>query len=202
MDDYFGSSVAVADGTVMVGAHQEDSNATGLNGDQADNSANNSGAAYIFTRTGEIWSQQAYLKASNTDEGDYFGSAVTIAGDLVAVGAYGEASNATGVNGDQGNNSAFISGAVYLNRPRYPLTIMPDGTGTGSVVSIPAGIDCGVTCTVQIAIGSIVTLTATADPNSSFTGWSGGLITTTTPSLSQWTATKPLLPPSPSTNTS
>jgi len=50
-------------------------NAGGLGG--ADNSASNSEAAYVFTRSGTTWSQQAYLKASNTDAGDLFGMAVS-----------------------------------------------------------------------------------------------------------------------------
>jgi hypothetical protein len=41
--------VAVAGDTVVVGAYQEDSNATGVNGNQADNSASNADAAYVFT---------------------------------------------------------------------------------------------------------------------------------------------------------
>ncbi|MDA0244329.1 MAG: Ig-like domain-containing protein [Chloroflexi bacterium] len=113
-DDQFGASVAVDGDTVVVGALYEDSNATGSDGDQADNSAPDSGAAYIFTRTGGVWSQQVYLKASNTGLDDVFGNAVAIDGDTMVVGARGEASNATGVNGDQADNSAANSGAAYL----------------------------------------------------------------------------------------
>ena len=69
----FGYSVAVSGDTVVVGAHCEDSNATGVNGNQSDNSAIDSGAAYVFVRSGTNWSQQAYLKASNTGAGDQFG---------------------------------------------------------------------------------------------------------------------------------
>ena len=59
-----------------------------------------SGAAYVFVRDGaSVWSQQAYLKASNTDADDYFGYSVAVSGDTVVVGASGEDSNATGVNG-------------------------------------------------------------------------------------------------------
>ncbi len=85
--DQFGYAVAVSGDTVVVGALLEDSNATGVNGDQADNSAIDSGAAYVFTRTGGVWSQQAYLKASNTGAGDQFGWAVAVSGDTVVVGA-------------------------------------------------------------------------------------------------------------------
>ena len=60
--DLLGYSVAVSGETVVVGAYGEDSNATGVNGDQTDNSSFNSGAAYVFVRTGSVWSQQAYLK--------------------------------------------------------------------------------------------------------------------------------------------
>ena len=68
--DYFGYSVAVSGDTVVVGAISEASNATGVNGNQSDNSAPDSGAAYVFVRSGTNWSQQAYLKASNTGAGD------------------------------------------------------------------------------------------------------------------------------------
>jgi len=112
--DAFGSSVTLAGDTLVVAAHVEDSNATGVNGNQADNSALSSGAAYVFTRSGTNWSQQAYLKASNTGASDIFGSSVTLAGDTLVVGAYFEASNATGINGNQADNSALNSGAAYV----------------------------------------------------------------------------------------
>ena len=72
--DLFGYSVAVSGDTIVVGATSEDSNATGVNGDQGNNLAANSGAAYVFVRSGTTWSQQAYLKASNTGASDRFGS--------------------------------------------------------------------------------------------------------------------------------
>src|SRR6185369_603680 len=78
--DLFGSSVALsADGsTLAVGAYQEASAATGIGGNQTDNSAGSAGAVYVFTRSGTTWSQQAYLKASNTGAGDFFGSSVAL----------------------------------------------------------------------------------------------------------------------------
>ena len=57
--DSFGCSVAVSGDTAVVGARAEDSNTTGVNGDQSDNSALSSGAAYVFVQNGTIWSQQA-----------------------------------------------------------------------------------------------------------------------------------------------
>ena len=118
-DDRFGSSVAISGDTVVVGALVEDSSATGVNHPtgQSDNSADGSGAAYVFVRNGATWSQQAYLKPSNTDAGDRFGWAVSVSGDTVVVGAYGEASDATGVNAGtaaEASNGAQDSGAAYV----------------------------------------------------------------------------------------
>jgi hypothetical protein len=114
VNDEFGRTVAISGDTVVVGAYAEDSNATGSNGNQNDGSMGNSGAAYVFKRTGSSWSQQAYLKASNTGAGDQFGSAVAISGDLLVVGSDQEASNATGVNGNEANNSVRYAGAAYV----------------------------------------------------------------------------------------
>jgi hypothetical protein len=113
-DDEFGYSVAILGDSIVVGAPYESSNATGVNGNQTDNSASASGAAYVFVRNGSNWSQQAYLKASNTDYGDEFGGSAAISGDIILVGAKEESSSATGVNGNQTDNSAFGSGAAYV----------------------------------------------------------------------------------------
>lgn len=113
--DVFGDSISLFGDTVAVGAILEDSAATGIDGNQSDNSAIKAGAVYIFTRDASgTWSQQAYLKASNTDAGDRFGRSVSIYGETLAVGAYLEDSAATGINGDQTDNSAVQAGAVYV----------------------------------------------------------------------------------------
>jgi hypothetical protein len=112
--DRFGLGLALDGDTVVVGARLEASGANGVNANQADNSAPNAGAVYVFTRTGGVWSQQAYLKASNAGADKNFGGSVGIVGDIVAVGSRLEDSNATGLNGNQGNNTAPDSGAVYL----------------------------------------------------------------------------------------
>ena len=114
----FGYSVALsADGnTLAVGAPSEASNATGIGGDQTNNSASQSGAVYVFSRSGSTWSQQAYVKASNTGAFDSFGASVALSadGNTLAVGANLEASNATGIGGNQASNSSPASGAVYV----------------------------------------------------------------------------------------
>lgn len=113
--DYFGIAVTVFEDTLAVGATHEQSRARGINGDQNDNLGDHSvGAAYVFVRNGTTWSQQAYLKASNAEEGDFFGYGMSIYQDTVVIGAYVESSNATGVNGNQADNSSFASGAAYV----------------------------------------------------------------------------------------
>jgi len=123
VDDAFGVSVELSgDGnTLAIGAIFEDSDATGINGDQGNesllwNENYNSGAVYVFTRDGVNWSQQAYVKASNTDIGDRFGWAISLNddGNTMAVGAYAEHSDADGIDGDQNDESAIESGAVYV----------------------------------------------------------------------------------------
>src|SRR5262249_15160578 len=123
----FGSSVALSrDGnTLAVAAYYESSAAKGINGNQDDRSIPEAGAVYIFVRSGATWSQQAYIKASNTGnaavgdayaEGDQFGYSIALSadGNTLAVGAIGEDSNATGVNGNQEDNSANQAGAAYV----------------------------------------------------------------------------------------
>jgi hypothetical protein len=68
----------------------------------------------VFRRTGTEWQQEHYVKASNTGAGDYFGFSVALSEDTLAVGALREASAATGIDGDQDDDSAEDSGAVYL----------------------------------------------------------------------------------------
>ena len=119
LQDWFAARLAVSgDGnTLLVGAPMEDSNARGVDGgQQQDNSATESGAAYLFTRSGTTWSQLAYMKADNADEFDEFGASVAVSGDgrTLIVGARTESGGAAGVNGDQNDNEAGQSGAAYV----------------------------------------------------------------------------------------
>ena len=112
--DNFGHSVAVDGDTIVVGARLEDSGSVGVNGDQSDNSFSRAGAAYVFVRSAGVWTQEAYLKATNTDIGDRFGYSVAVDGDTIVVGAFGEDSIASGVGGNQANNAGTDSGAAYI----------------------------------------------------------------------------------------
>jgi hypothetical protein len=114
MRDIFGHSVGIFGDTIVIGAPGEDSSAVGVNGDQSNNDARQSGAAYVFVRKGPTWTQQAYLKASNTEGADQFGWSVAVFGDTVAVGAPFERSAAPGVNGNQADNTIGGAGAAYI----------------------------------------------------------------------------------------
>ena len=118
LEDWFAVRLALSgDGNaLLVGAPMEDSVARGVNGREDDDSADDAGAAYLFTRSGSAWSQSAYLKASNTEGFDEFGSAVAISGDgkTIVVGARMESGGARTVNGNQNDNEAGQSGAAYI----------------------------------------------------------------------------------------
>ncbi|MBM9578359.1 FG-GAP repeat protein, partial [Leptospira sp. 201903070] len=120
--DWFGYSVAINGDTIVVGAYLESSNQTAVtNGApaSADNSAGGAGAAYVYRRIGNAWTEEAYLKASNAEAGDSFGYSVAVNGDTIAVGAIGEASSQiTITNGApaSADNSAGGAGAVYVYR--------------------------------------------------------------------------------------
>lgn len=113
-EDQWGRDLAISGDTMVIGAWREASNATGVDGDESDNSTLDAGAAYVFTRVGTTWIQTAYLKASNTDSGDGFGYHVAISGDTIVVGSLGEDSSSSGVNGNQTDNSLLDSGAAYV----------------------------------------------------------------------------------------
>jgi hypothetical protein len=114
--DEFGRSVSVsADGnTLAVGAINEDGSSAGVNGTQND-LLTDTGAVYVFTRSGATWSQQAYVKASNPTAGDWFGHSVSVSsdGNILAVGAHYEDGSSAGINGSDNDSSGAV-GAVYV----------------------------------------------------------------------------------------
>ena len=115
LGDGFGKAVAVSGNTIVVGAPHEESLAREINQDGADDSAINVGAAYVFDRSGTPqWRQQAYLKASNSELGDSFGSSVAIFTDTVVVGAPGEDSRSFNIDEGLGDNSLSSAGAAYI----------------------------------------------------------------------------------------
>src|SRR5690606_19861805 len=137
----FGSSIDISgDGsTLVVGAPGDASKSTSINGDETqDIEFANTGAAYVFSKSGSSWAQQAVIKPSTLHKhdgislvslsstyaiytirvngGGEFGSTVSLSqtAALLAVGTFRDSSNAKGINGDQGDTSALRAGAVYM----------------------------------------------------------------------------------------
>ncbi|MEL0628865.1 hypothetical protein [Psychromonas aquatilis] len=109
-DDRFGHMMSLSgDGeTLAVASFVEDSSETGINGTGFNDEAESAGAVYIFHENNvEQWEQTSYLKASNAEEGDYFGNPIKLSddGEMLAVGATYE---------DSSNNEGQGAGAVYL----------------------------------------------------------------------------------------
>lgn len=97
----------------------KDTNCPGM----LDNSATNSGAAYVFVRNGTNWTYQAYLKPPNPDAFDYFGHSIAISGNNIVVGAPEEDSSTTIICNPpidstncpgMMNNGISNSGAAYV----------------------------------------------------------------------------------------
>jgi pimeloyl-ACP methyl ester carboxylesterase len=79
--------------------------------------------------------------------------------------------------------ASSLNGSIYVDNflfgssgsvSNYTLTVNKTGTGSGNVTGNPPGINCGSDCTEAYASGTNVTLTASPDSGSIFTGWSGG----------------------------
>ena len=88
-NDQFGISVAISGDTVVVGANLDD---VGANANQ--------GSAYVFIRSGGVWSQQQQLVAAGGAPNDQFGTSVAVAGDTAVVGS---ALDTVGANAAQGS---------------------------------------------------------------------------------------------------
>jgi hypothetical protein len=130
-DDFFGVDLALSgDGeTLVVGTPYDDNSATGVITDGSESvdvgSASDSGAVYLFSKSGGSWAQTTYFKASNPGANDYFGNFLALSDDgaTLAVGAVEEDNSATGIiidgsespdNGGGDVSTAEGSGAVYL----------------------------------------------------------------------------------------
>lgn len=123
-NDYFGHFIDIDGNLVIVSAEGEDSNGTS----PANNSAPDAGGAYVFERQGTTWSEQAYLKASNTQPADRFGYRVGISGSTAIATAILEDS---GSNNPE-DNSVPESGAAYI------FNIMPEFSSSPAPTSILA----------------------------------------------------------------
>src|SRR5260370_16773976 len=100
------------------------------------------------------------------------------------------------------NAATTVTATSTPQAQTFPLTVTENGTGSGTVTSNPAGINCGATCTASYNSGTVVTLTAAPAGGSPFAGWRGGACSGTGSCLVTTTAAPPApaslpLPPSP-----
>jgi len=150
----------IADGTTV------GSRAGGSGGGILINTGTISGTGQITARGG-----------SATDSSNYYGAG---GGGRIAL-YYGTNTLPTanisvaGGKSGTGTNTAFNGkdGTIYLSAQTTGLTVAKIGTGSGTITSSPAGISCGPNCSSQVAYYGTVTLTATPDSGSIFTGWTG-----------------------------
>ncbi len=121
--DQFGSAAALssAGDLLVVGAPFDDSDVGGINQSQGNASPAavdniNFGAVYTYVRNGTTWAVGDYIKASLPGSLDQFGDVLALSddGNTLAVGVPEEDSNATGIDGNQGDNSKSAAGAVYV----------------------------------------------------------------------------------------
>lgn len=138
-----------------MGSPGESSSGSGIDGDQSEGTGGAHGAVYVFHRNGTTWSQEAYVKASNTSAlPGSFGGAVALFGDTLAVADVQEAGAAMGVGGDQATQDAMGNplrggaGAVYVfqrigvtwSQQSYVKATNPGGSGLefGGAVALSA----------------------------------------------------------------
>jgi len=110
--DQLGSGVGIDGDTIVLGAAQADGNNTGINSTRNANILD-SGAAWVFTRSGTTWTQKYYIKPSNPTAVDNFGVRCDVNQGTVACSANLEDGSGTGIN-PVDNNSAADAGAVYI----------------------------------------------------------------------------------------
>jgi hypothetical protein len=109
LQNRFGSSLALSENGSVLAVGEIGESTGGVS----------AGAVYVFARTGEAWSQQGFLKASNGTPGARFGASVALSSDgtTLAVGASGERRAGTGLGADLLAEQGYSRrGAVYVFR--------------------------------------------------------------------------------------
>jgi hypothetical protein len=71
-------------------------------------------------------------------------------------------------------STAQVVTAAFTQIPSFMLSVVSSGAGSGTVTSMPSGINCGAICNASYQTGTQVKLTAAAASGSTFAGWSGG----------------------------
>ena len=178
--DGFGGSVALEGDTVVIGAIFHDDNGS------------NSGAAYVFTRSAGVWTEQAKLTASDGAASDLFGRSVAVDGDTAVIGADDDDDNGT----NSGSAYVFIrSGITWTEQQKLAASdgapfdrfgesvavsgttvvigaILDDDNGTNSgsayVFEPASAVEGVITSNVvatpnPVAVNNLITLTANVD---------------------------------------
>lgn len=134
----------------------------------------NRGTAPLPGDMGDAWCSKSGLAAGATDT-----CVVTVS--YATAGTYKMwAKVDTFDNVSESNESNNVYGPQNIVVQNYNLTVTKAGTGSGTVTSSPAGINCGTDCTEPYNYGTSVTLTAAAATGSAFAGWSGACTGTAT----------------------
>lgn len=144
--ELFGVSIAIEGLRLAVGATMDSCDGTGVNPSCSGDTLGYSGAVYVFRRDGDVWNQEAFVKASNAEEVDYFGQTVELRGDLMVATSLGEDSSSPGVDAIQGDNAANGAGAAYVFRRsgnswtqvHYVKASNPDESDTFSFATLSA----------------------------------------------------------------
>ena len=126
----------------------------------------NAGGTTVFTIERKTGTAGMYAWIATTDTGVTSYSDPAVVPDTT----YCYRVKASGASQD----SNYSNEACGTPAAGFDLTVAKAGTGSGSVVSTPVGIDCGSSCVATYAAGKVVTLTATPASGSFFSGWSGG----------------------------
>ena len=122
--DTFGGAVAVAEGALLIGARADDDGGA------------DSGSAYVFTRSGTTWSQQAKLTGADSAAGDAFGGAVALEAGVALVGASADDDGGT----DSGAGFIFHrTGTSWSQQQKVTATSMAAGDALGSGVALRHG---------------------------------------------------------------
>jgi len=119
--DHFGFFVALNGNTAIIGANWDNDN------------GNKSGSAFVFTRTGTTWTQQAKLLASDGQAGDRFGGSIAVSGDIALIGAYYDDDNGV----DSGSAYIFTrTGTTWTQQQKILSSDGAAGDTFGGIVSI------------------------------------------------------------------